>query len=581
MDRTQKWISVAPKTKATHTDVYTLVCEANETGTFRSAEVDVINTVTGETPEVFYVLQYPAETVTTDIASLENVADNTPVALYKETVLASSEKSAVVSDGTSYLVVTGLETALPVGKEITLNGVKNTDAETDLVSLTYTSHEVSAETSAVTNPAPVYIGMAYYTIPSYTIASGKLSQSEGVYYITAPMGQTVVFEAPSASFSLASKVGSYVSAYGYVVDYAFTGEDDPETDTMILTAISTVEFKENNAWTLSYSTDPEDADYPEVITNTVSGSTVPYTLGLYSAEGYAEIGGSPVAAALLLGDDLQYYFDLYGDAFDRDELYSIFVHGDGATGSDSFKEIAYGKYVAIAAGIAADGTPTGDYKVFEFEKEKPESSEAYKAWLGNYTISTKSVKTGNDTTYNVVLADGVPDKTILINGLGIDGFPVQYDAENDKCSVVFGKFKGNSSYDFYVSGITNDNYVCTGDPDSGKIATLTKSADRTIKVENVVYKLSDERSEVYAAYWGILAKTAANKWYTFSDVNYVVNPATMTPAAATKAIKSVSAPNACQSVRFDSKTLPAPDTKCGKVDARIAKSGRASLLELK
>lgn len=81
VDRTQKWISVAPQTKATHVDVYTLVCEANTTGSFRSAEVDVINTVTGETPNVFYVIQYPAETVATDIASLANVADNTPVTL--------------------------------------------------------------------------------------------------------------------------------------------------------------------------------------------------------------------------------------------------------------------------------------------------------------------------------------------------------------------------------------------------------------------------------------------------------------------------------------------------------------------
>ncbi len=32
-----------------------------------------------------------------------------------------------------------------------------------------------------------------------------------------------------------------------------------------------------------------------------------------------------------------------------------------------------------------------------------EASSAYKAWLGSYTLSTKSIKTGNDTTYNVVL----------------------------------------------------------------------------------------------------------------------------------------------------------------------------------
>lgn len=749
VDKTQKWISVAPQTKATHTDVYTLVCEANETGSFRSAEVDVINIVTGETPEVLYVLQYPTETVTTDIATLENVADNTPVVLYKETVLATSENSAVVSDGTNCLYVTGTTSALPVGKEITLSGVKKTNEETDVVSVEVTSYEVSSETSGVTAPTSSYLGWLT-EFPAYVITSGKLEQESDSYFITAAMGQKVVIEAPLASFELASKVGSYVNLYGYVTSSVYPEGEKAETCSMILNAVSVIEFKENSAWTLSYSTDPEDKEYPEVITNTVSGSTVPYTLTFYSEVDYAKLGG-PVNAALLLSDDVLYYFDLLGDVYDRDEIYDMLVHADGTTGSDNFGEKDFGKYVAVAAGIAADGTPTGDYKTFEFEKKEPvsvatyadfigrwrmgdnlltvsekvngstynvtglpnqdaygfapveaefsdgkfilkeqklseawnnpkygdcdiylsgkfnssyriyaaygwnteepsviltgyvlekgggmsvvagscdkgkffsfcltwqiqagenagkgnfwpevsisdmtklkDASSAYKAWLGSYTLSTKSVKTGNDTTYNVVLREALPDETIALDGMGIDGIPLIYDAENDKCSLVYGNFSSSSSYNFYVSGITNDNYVCTGDPDTGEIATVTKSADKTVKFENVVYKLSDERPEVYAKYWGILGQDSAKKWYTFNDVDYVINPATLTPSAATKAIKSVSAPKACQSVRFDNKALPsnmtiAPDTKCPKdegrkVDARLARSGRASLLKLR
>ncbi len=752
VDKTQKWISVAPQTKATHTDVYTLVCEANETGAFRSAEIDVINTVTGETPEVFYVLQYPSESVATDISSLVNIADNSSVTLFKETVLASSEKSAVVSDGKAYLVVTGLSSTLPVGKEITLVGVKGTDEDTDVVSLAYTSHTVTAETSSVTNPTPAYIGMAYYSVPAYTIVSGKLTQSGDSYTITAPMGQTIVIEA-QASFGLASKVGSYVNAYGYVTDYVFPEGSEVETDTMILTAVSTVQFKENAAWTLSYSTDPEDPDYPEVITNTVSGSTVPYMLGIYSEEQYAEIGGTPESAALLMSDDLLYYLDLYSSSFSQEELFDIFVHTDGATGKDSFAELEYGKYVAVAVGIASDGTPTGDYKVTGFEKKEPvsvasyedfigrwnaggtvltvsekvsgstynvtglpgqsakglsaaeaefsdgkfilkeqklpdvwnnpnygdcdiylsglftsgyssyaaygwsteepsviltgyllekggamtvaagsceeggftsfcltwqiqsgenagkgnywdevaigdmarvkDASAAYKAWLGSYTLSTKSVKTGADTTYNVVLEEALPDETIALNGLGIDGVPVAYDAENDKCTLNFVKFSESSTYEFYLSGITNEGYVCTGDSNNNNVfATLTKSADKTIKVENVVYKISDERDNIYTEYWGILGKRlSTGGWARFSDVNYVINPATLTPAASTKSVKSVSAPKVDMDVRFDGKSLNSGmairrDTKCpergGKVsDARALKSGRASLLKLK
>ena len=753
VDKTQKWISVAPQTKATHTDVYTLVCEANETGAFRSAEVDVINIVTGETPEVLYVLQYPTETVTTDIATLENVADNTPVVLYKETVLATSENSAVVSDGTSCLYVTGTTSALPVGKEITLSGVKKTNEETDVVSVEVASYEITSETSGVTAPTSSYLGWLT-EFPAYVITSGKLEQESDTYFITAAMGQKVVIEAPLSSLGLASKVGSYVSLYGYVISSVFPEEEGmPETCTMILNSISTVEFKENSAWSLSYSTDPEDKKYPEVITNTVSGSNVPYMLYLYSEDEYAKLGNSPEKAVLTLCDDLAFWYDLYAEDFSREDIYDILVHSDGATASDSFGEKEYGRYIAVAAGISLDGTPTGDYKTFAFEKKEPvsvasyadfigrwsvggsiltvsektsgstynvaglpgqednglssveaefsdgkfilkeqklpeawnhskygacdiylsgiftknyksyaaygwnteepsviltgymlekggdvtvaagscplgkfqsfslswqiqagenagkgnywdevsisdmtrvkDASAAYKAWLGSYTLSTKSWKTGADTTFNVVLAEALPDETIALNGLGIDGVPLKYDAENDNCTLNFVKFASNSKYEFYLSGITNDEpdpYVCTGDPESGVIATVTKSADKTIKIENVVYKVSDERPQVSAAYWGILGKNSQG-WYTFTDVSYVINPATLTPASSTKSVKSVSAPKVCQSVRFDGKSLNSRmtirrDAKCpergGKAfDARALRSGRASLLKLK
>lgn len=756
VDKTQKWISVAPETKAASTYVHTLVCEANTTGEFRSAEVDVINVNTGETPNRFFVLQYPSETVATDIASLENVADGSAVTLYKETVLASSQISAVVSDGENCLVVKGIESALPVGQEITLNGVKTTDSETGAVSVTFTSYAVTAETSAVTNPESNYIGVASYYLPEYTIASGKLFQNGDAYSVVTILGNTVNIEAPLASIPLASKVGSYVNIYGYVTDAAISGEgdDETETDTMIATSVTAINFKENSAWTLSYSVDenPEDPDYPELITNTVSGSTVPYRLGLYTEEEYTEdLGSSPVNAALMLSDDLMYWFWYYNyrNNLDKETVYKVLAHADGATGSDNFSALEYGKYVAVAVGIAADGTPTGDYKTFEFEKKEPvsiasyadfigkwamgdsiieitekvsgstynvtglpsqseagisaveaeftdgkfilkeqkladvwyndsygdcdvyfsgyfsynskvypaygsntdtpatiltaykldesgdlkviagtceyggflsfalrwsiregeyagqgntfgnisiadmtklqEASEAYKAWLGNYTVYTKSVDTGNDTTYNVVLAEALPNKTIALNGLGFDGIPLQYDAVNDKCSVVFGKFASNSSYDFYVSGITNDDYVCTGDPDTGEIATLTKSADKSIKVENVVYGL-EGRPEVYAQYWGVLANAGAGKWYTF-DVDYIVNPATLTPSTATASVKKTSSPKAARAVRADSREFKsrwtvAKDVKIQKnekksVDARVVKSGRSALLKLK
>ena len=206
--------------------------------------------------------------------------------------------------------------------------------------------------------------------------------------------------------------------------------------------------------------------------------------------------------------------------------------------------------------------------------------------MGNYVLNTKSLKTGNDTTYNVALTAGVPNQTILIDGLGLDGIALKYVPETDKCEVVFGKVGGNSSYDFYISGVTNDGYVCMGD-DNDRIAVLTKGADKNISIENVVYAISEERPEVYASYWGIAGKNVSTgKWTFFSDVNYVVNPATMTPAASSTSLKSVSTPHAAATVEMSKDIYKACEKienakfSAKTVDERISKSGRKVAIEL-
>ncbi len=80
-----------------------------------------------------------------------------------------------------------------------------------------------------------------------------------------------------------------------------------------------------------------------------------------------------------------------------------------------------------------------------------EASSAYKAWLGSYTPQHKVYKEQVMTPPNVVLREALPDETIALDGIGIDGIPLIYDAEGDKCSLVFGNFSSSSSYNFYVS----------------------------------------------------------------------------------------------------------------------------------
>lgn len=746
IERTQTWISEVPQSKATHTETITLRCEPNETNKFRSAEVDLI-LQNGSAPVVYIILQYPSETEATDIASLANVQDGRSVSLVKQVVVASSMASAVVTDGTNYLKVAGLSEPLPVGKEITLDGVKASD-EAGHAYVQYTSNTVTEQTAEVEHPVNEYIGIAPDSEqPMYVAVSGLLQNEGDEYFTMLPMGQKLIIDAPQPELGLNYKAGKYVNIYGYVIASITEEGAEAETDTVVATSISNIDFVEKAAWSLSYSYERGE-QYPEIITNTVSGSDAPYMLAVYSEEAYAKLGNDPVGAALMLSDDLQYYYYLYGAYYQmsREDIYSILVHTE--TESEGFEELEYGKYVAVAVGLNIDGTPTGDYKTLEFEKVKPvstavysdfigkwnmggtvldisanvegssyfitgipqqesnglspvnasfadgclvvseyktedvwnnsygacdiyltgsyvsssgksfgaypwntdeptviftagkyedtpadgltveggscsrgafvdfgfswviqsgdqagsgsrfsrvtiadmtkteEASAEYTAWMGNYVLNTKTLKTGNDTTYNVALTAGVPNQTILIDGLGLDGIALKYVPETDKCEVVFGKVGGNSSYDFYISGVTNDGYVCMGD-DNDRIAVLTKGADKNISIENVVYAISEERPEVYASYWGIAGKNVSTgKWTFFSDVNYVVNPATMTPAASSTSLKSVSTPHAAATVEMSKDIYKACEKidnakfSAKTVDERISKSGRKVAIEL-
>lgn len=725
--KNQSWLTVAPETKATHTDVITLVAAANETAGFRSAEVDVI-LQNGDT-EAFVVLQTPSEDEITDLSTVSGLADETEVTLFNVAVLASSENSAIIGDGTTNLYCT-IEGGLPVGKSVNVTGTKTSDDD-DNVIFVVSSYEVAAEETEITAGEPTYYGVSSYYAPMYTTVTGTPSATNSGYTLEALEGQIINIDMPLESAGVAEVSGKLATIYGFV---ALVSEDEEENEvyTFVATEAKEVVLAENAGWELSYKNDPEnDATYPEAITNTVTGSDVPYLISVYSKEKYEELGQTK--AILMLSDDLQYYYWYYGllYGYTPAQLNAILLNTD--TYTETFKNFAYGEYVAVAAGVNEDGTVTGDYKIYEFEKVDPsipaeysdfignwiingntvaitekvngesynidglastvtsdakiiegiydseaknmvimeqkigdrnissygncsvhlmaiyndgssnypgwptnadepgsamifklqqdgsvivsggqvfdkydeeyydvvgyrfrwiidegdyagkgnwdgaqvnlplsiqkaaEASEAYTAWLGSYTVNTVD-KTGEEVSYNVTLAQGVPNQTILLNGLGINGLPFEWDSEADKLVMKFGVFSSNSSYDFYASGITNDSYVCTGDDDD-KITELINE-NGTITAKSVVYSISDERPEVYAAYWGVLGKNlSTSKWATFTDCSYIYNNATFTKSAGTTAVKSVSNPTADKSFRFEPNFK---DAKVGESVKRIS-----------
>lgn len=248
--------------------------------------------------------------------------------------------------------------------------------------------------------------------------------------------------------------------------------------------------------------------------------------------------GEELAAA-----DMEYFENAYGSSYGNygfDSYESLFLNGLCQTGTyrwDLDEMDPETKYVAYVFAVDENLNVVSDVFKKEFTTPEATASDAYKAWLGNYVLENKSFKTGADTTYNVSLTMGVGDKTILLNGLGVDKFPLTYNSADNTCTIKFGQYASNSRFTFYASGITNDDYVCQGDPATGAIATMTKDANNKISIENVVYDASEDRKNIFAKYWGTLG-TDDQGWYTFNDVDYVVNPATMSPAASSSS-KSV------------------------------------------
>lgn len=738
--KNQSWLTKAPETKATHTDVITLVAAPNETGGYRSTEVDVI--LQNMDTKAFVILQTPDPSQTTDLSSVAGLPDETTVTLYKATVLAASKKSAVLGDGTSNLYCEA-EAELPVGKLVDVVVTKMTDEYRNAYAVveSYTALEEETE---VTDGELVYHGVAGSYAPAYTTITGTVENGASGYAIETVTGPVAIFDDPAEAVAVDALVGKTAVAYGYIAKV-----DDNENYTFVVKEIKDATLTENAGWSLSYKNDPDFADgYPETITNTVTGTDVPFMISCYSKEAFEEMGTE--SAVIMMSDDLQYYYWLYGFlyGYTPEELNEIFLNSD--TYTEAFKSFDYGEYVAVVAGLNEDGTITGDYKTLEFEKVDPsvpaeysdflgswiigsntvvisekvngesytidglaasvnsdnkaleglydsekkclvimeqkignrqisdygncsvhliamyndgsgvyagwpinadipgsamvfklqadgsvnveggqvfdkydevyygvvgyrfrwiideganagkgnwdgaqvtlpltavkakEASAEYKAWLGNYTISTVD-KDGADVEIPVALEQGIPDETVLLNGLGINGIVFNWDKDADKLIMPFGVFASNSSYDFYSSGITNDNYVATGDADGNIVELVNENG--TVTAKSIVYSISAERPEVFASYWGVLGKNlSTGGWATFSDVKYVYNNATFTKSAGTSALNSVSNPSAAKSFKLDPSFK---DAKIGSVeikhsaskknvDARVSMSSRKS-----
>lgn len=428
VDPDQTWLTYEPETKAVHTDVITLKAQENTTSAFRTAEVYVTDPNSGSILEEFVVAQYPNETVTTDLASLANVEDGTAVVVNGVKVVASSKNSAIIYDGTLAVYVKGQ--AMPVGKDVKIEGEKQSMDEYGTPMLIAGKFEPKAGSSSIKDPAFNYLGYATNFSPCRTMTAGVLSSKEGAqgkqYYFIAPMGQTVNIETPDASINLAALEGKMVEAEGYttLVTWPESGED-AETTGFILEGIKAITVQENPNWTLSYSYAAGE-EYPEIIKNTVSGSDKGrYALMYYSVEEMKQYYGVesisdpafPETVSIMFADDFQYtaysYYPMFG--VPTEEVFAALTAV--GTSEQSFEELEYGKYIAVATGIDDIGGASGYYAAIEFEKKEPVSVAEYEDFIGTWLMGSTMFEITQDVqneTYKVSGFPGQPDDVTFI-----------------------------------------------------------------------------------------------------------------------------------------------------------------------
>lgn len=383
----QSWITVEQPTRALYNDKLTVTVAPNETNAYRSGTVSLISKESQEVLDQIDVLQAPASTEATDLASVAVLPDGTGVTVYNVTAIAASDSKAIVTDGQAFMYVNakGLYEGV-----FDLNGTKNTDeagfAYIDVKSLNMKMDQDPAEVdphSAFYYYAAGGNGYTYF----FTVINGKVGKSKGQFYVEDSTGavQLLLPDAPE-DLGLEALVGKYAAVKAWVIN----GEEDKDENLFlnaIATEVNALSFADPG-WTISY--DQENDDEISV----AAGAEDNYLYYCFSEQdvlaNYKSIDEFIAAAPFDNVDNFYYstwyYNVLYGYAFDV--VYNALVE----TGpfKENAKDLGYGKHYILAIGVDKDAALTGAYAYKEIEKVSPYGFRKYEDYLGEYTFTNSA-----------------------------------------------------------------------------------------------------------------------------------------------------------------------------------------------
>ena len=209
-----------------------------------------------------------------------------------------------------------------------------------------------------------------------------------------------------------------------------------------------VTYRENSAWDVRYTGEGtiNGETYPYTVTVTSSDANK-YIISAYTADVFEEYEINLIAEDAVEG--LKTWLDEYNQSYGTNVTFEQMLYQ--GTGKEAFN-FTSGSWRAIAVGVGADNLPNGLYAVSDVftigdssSGDNSEMSEAYAAWLGNWTFTG-----ANGITQNVTFSKNVANESFKMTGYegdeteGLDIY-VEWLAD-DQVWVIYNQNFG--TYDF-------------------------------------------------------------------------------------------------------------------------------------
>lgn len=296
-------------------------------------------------------------------------------------------------------------------------------------------------------------------VKEYLMGEGKEGLHSSNRYIELLEGLTPGTEYRYIAFGMSERGATY----GSIASTSFSTPDYGEIDTELM--------QYNNSWLVQYTGAGTLYEQPfDHIVSVLSNDQNPYAITIVEADKYNPEGLMQLATELR--DAMVEYIDYYNSANGTAYRFADLLYTGNA--ADAF-ELDAGAYRAVVLGYTYTGEISGLYAISEpFEAKMPLASEAYKSWLGTWTVIG-----ANSVESIISLKTDKTNKSCLMTGWeGFEQWPVRVDYESSLNSMFFSsqlvaqdvQVTSTQRGDIYFLGGDKEGYYYSNDEGDYEIA---------------------------------------------------------------------------------------------------------------